>query len=324
MQQIIRLFPLHMRSQLEHSGIFRLRPEEIRVRVNEYLIFRTSRGELFLRGDELVSTPDKTCCRMRREDVEQMCTFMSNYSLYAYEEEIRRGFLTVEGGHRVGVCGQVSVENGQIRRISPISYLNIRIAGEHKGCAAGIFPFLHRNGDLCNTLILSKPGAGKTTMLRDLVRSISCGRENFPGKKVGLVDERSEIAGCIRGVPQNDVGLRTDVLDRCPKEAGMMLLVRSMSPEVVAVDEIGGTADLAALAYVLRCGCRVIATVHCRDMEELWKKPGWGEVRRGRMFERFVVLDCRGGERIYRVFDETGETLTPASGSGAAPGQDGR
>lgn len=152
MQQIIRLFPIHMRDNLAKSGVFERDLEEIRVRVNEYLMFLTARGELFLRGTELVRKTDAACCRMGRADVDQMCTFMSNYSLYAYEEEMRQGFLTVEGGHRIGICGQVSVENGHIRRIYPVSYLNIRIASEHRGCAEGVFRFLHRDNGFYNTL----------------------------------------------------------------------------------------------------------------------------------------------------------------------------
>ncbi|MCD8132343.1 MAG: stage III sporulation protein AA [Clostridiales bacterium] len=309
MQQIIRLFPIHMRDNLAKSGVFERDLEEIRVRVNEYLMFLTARGELFLRGTELVRKADAACCRMGRADVDQMCTFMSNYSLYAYEEEMRQGFLTVEGGHRIGICGQVSAENGHIRRIYPVSYLNIRIASEHRGCAEGVFRFLHRDNGFYNTLLLSAPGIGKTTLLRDLVRMVSVGREGFSGKKVGLVDERSEVAGSIQGIPQNEIGLRTDVLDGCPKAEGMMLLVRSMSPEVLAVDEIGGEDDLRALEYVLHCGCRILATVHSRDLEELSDKPGWSKCREQKLFSRYVELGREEGRRVSRVLDETGRLL---------------
>ena len=309
MQQIIRLFPLDMRRNLETCGIFDRGLEEIRIRGNEYLMFRTASGELFLKGNELVDRPREGCRRMSLKDLEQMCTFMSQYSLYAYEEEIRQGFLTVEGGHRIGVCGQVLSERGRILRIFPISYLNIRIAGERKGCSEKIFPFLHGAGDFLNTLILSPPGVGKTTLLRDLIRNLSDGMSNFPGRKVGLVDERSEIAGSIRGIPQNDVGLRTDVLDGCPKAEGMMLLVRSMSPEILAVDEIGGEEDLYALKSAVRCGCRILATIHCSDLEELWNKPGWEACRKQQLFSRYVVMENRRGVRRFRVFDTEGKQL---------------
>lgn len=309
MEQILRLFPVPLREPVRKSGIFEKTLEEIRIRVNEPLIFRTGEGEFFLREDHLVKKPDNQCHWMTPEEIRQMSIFMSKYSLYAYEEEIRKGFLTVEGGHRIGVCGQVSCEGEQIRRIHPISYLNIRVAREQKGCADHIFPFLMDRGLFQNTLILSAPGIGKTTLLRDVIRILSDGSDLCAGRKVGLVDERSEIAGCLRGVPQNDVGMRTDVLDGCPKEEGMMLLIRSMAPDVLAVDEIGGERDMYALQYAMRCGCQIVATIHSRDMEELFAKPKWKDYRRERLFERYVVLTLEQGRRRIDIFSAELEQL---------------
>ncbi len=309
MEQILRLFPVHLREPVRKSGIFEKPLEEIRIRVNEPLMFRTGEGEFFLRIDHLVGQLDNQCHRMTPEEIRQMSVFMSKYSLYAYEEEIRKGFLTVEGGHRIGVCGQVSCEGEQIRRIHPISYLNIRVARERKGCADEIFPFLIERGLFQNTLILSAPGIGKTTLLRDVIRILSDGSGLCGGKKVGLVDERSEIAGCLRGVPQNDVGMRTDVLDGCPKEEGMMLLVRSMAPDVLAVDEIGGERDMDALQYAVRCGCQIVATIHSRDLDELFVKPKWMDYCRERLFERYVVLVLEQGRRKISIFSGELEQL---------------
>ena len=306
MQQIIRLFPPAVRGGLEKSGIFSRGLEEIRVRVNEYLMFRTAEGELFLRGSHLLKEADASCFRPGPDDMEQMCTFMCRYSIYAYEEEMRQGFLTVEGGHRIGISGQVLTEEKRIRRIYPVSYLNIRIAAEHKGCAESVFPYLHKKNDFYNTLILSAPGSGKTTLLRDVVRIASDGTRGFAGKNVSLVDERSEIAGCIRGIPQNEIGVRTDVLDGCPKAEGMMLMVRSMSPELLAVDEIGGEADLNALRYALRCGCRAVGTIHSRDMSELRDKPGFRICLEEKLFSRYVELNSVSGKRTCRIFNGDG------------------
>lgn len=309
MEQLIRLFPVPLREPVRACGIFEKPLEEIRVRVNAPLMFLTAEGEFYLRGNKLVAKPDEQCRYMTAEDVRQMCVFMSKYSLYAYEEEIRKGYLTVEGGHRVGVCGQAACEDGRIRRIYPISYLNIRIAREKKGCADPVLPYLMEGGQFCNTLILSSPGVGKTTLLRDVIRLLSDGGGGRRGQKVGVVDERSEIAGCLRGIPQNDVGCRTDVLDGCPKEEGMMLLIRSMAPEILAVDEIGGERDMAALQYAMRCGCRIVATIHSRDLKELFAKPGWESYRRAGLFERYLVLSLKNGGRTYAVFSGELERL---------------
>ena len=302
MEQLIRLFPVQLRDVIRTSNIFSQQLEEIRIRINAPLIFRTSEGEFFLKGTALTSDLDDQCQIMTPEDIRQMSVFMSKYSLYAYEEEIKKGFLTVEGGHRVGVCGQASCEEGHIRRIHPISYLNIRVARERKGCGEKIFPYLMKNGEFLNTLILSPPGLGKTTLLRDIIRLASNGNAVCGGKKVGLVDERSEIAGCLRGIPQNDVGIRTDVLDCCPKAEGMMLFIRSMAPEILAVDEIGGAEDMNAMQYAMRCGCQIVATIHSRDLKELSEKPGWGTHMQTGLFDRYVVLSADQGKRVYTVY----------------------
>lgn len=316
MQQILRLFPLHMREDMEKSRIFHHHLEEIRVRVNEYLVFHTSEGNLYLKGGQLVKKPDPHCLIARPEDMEQICTFMSNYSLYAFEEEIRQGYLTVEGGHRIGVCGQVSCESGKIRRIFPILYLNIRIANEKIGCAGTIYPYLMENRLFLSTLIISEPGAGKTTLLRDLIRLLSDGRDEIPGKKVALVDERSEIAGCIRGIPQNHIGRNTDVLDACPKTEGMMLMVRTMSPEILAVDEIGNGQDLAAIEQASACGCRILASVHAESRIGLSGKPGWRESLKRGIFSRYVEIRMRNGKRLYSIYDIAGQRIFPVSDSG--------
>jgi len=224
--------------------------------------------------------------------VNEILAYLSSYSLYAYEDEIRQGFLSLPGGHRVGLSGRAVLECRKIKTITEISSLNIRFAHEIRGCADGLLPHLWENGRLLHTLIVSAPGRGKTTLLRDCIRQISNGNSHNRGMTVGVVDERSEIAGSFRGVPGNDVGMRTDVLDGCPKAEGMMLLIRSMSPRVVAVDEIGSPDELAALMTAMHCGCVLLATVHGSSMEELRKKPVLKDMMELKMFERYVVLDC--------------------------------
>ena len=229
--------------------------------------------------------------RKLRETLE----FAGAYSLYAYEDEIRQGYLTLPGGHRIGVTGKAVTENGQVKTLRYITSLNIRVAHEVKGCADAVLPWLYSSEGLCHTLLISPPRCGKTTLLRESIRQISNGRTGFRGMRVGVVDERSEIGGSHLGVPGLDVGVRTDILDGCPKAEGMMMLVRSMSPELIAVDEIGGNADMEAMENAISCGCRILATVHGSSLEEIRQKPLVSGLLQTGIFERFVVLDARHG-----------------------------
>lgn len=220
-------------------------------------------------------------------DIDAIVKHVCAYSLYAFENELRQGFVTVQGGHRIGLAGRVVLNEDQsIRNLSHIRYLNIRVSHEIQGVADGLFPYLLKDRRICSTLIVSPPGCGKTTLLRDLVRQTSDGNELFAGTQVAVVDERSEIAGCYLGIPQNTVGIRTDILDACPKEVGMMLLMRSMAPGIVAVDELSGKKDMEAVRQIMSCGTGLLATMHGYCMEDIRDKSGelW------EFFERFVFL----------------------------------
>ena len=241
-------------------------------------------------------------------ELRETLEYAGSYSLYAYEEEVRQGFLTVQGGHRVGLAGRAVLENGRIKTLKNISFLNIRVAHQLVGCAALVEPYLWEEGRLLHTLIVSPPGCGKTTLLRDLIRILSDER----GLTVGVADERSEIAACYQGVPQNDVGKRTDVLDNCPKAAGLSMLIRSMAPEAAAVDEIGGQADLLAVREAGQCGCSILATAHGASLEEVREKPGFSELFREGFFGRYLLLG-RTGEKaagaVLGIYDKRGAGL---------------
>ena len=283
---------------LEENEISFSKLQEVRLRIRKPLIVIADNIEFVLH---------KT---MEKEDLMEILEYVSNYSLHAFENELKQGFITIEGGHRVGVTGQVLIENGEVKNIKHISSMNIRISHEILNCADVILPYITRNKQICNTLIISPPRCGKTTLLRDLVRQVSDGNRLVKGCTVGVVDERSELGGCYLGVPQNQLGIRTDVLDNCPKSKGMLMLIRSMSPQVIAVDELGSTEDIHALEYAMHCGCIMIATVHATSMDEIRSKPLFEQMVKEHRFERYVVLGNkrRIGE-INGIYDERGSLL---------------
>ena len=292
-KQVFNVLSREVKETLERENIQFEYLQEIRLR-SGYPIIICYRGEeriLPLNGTE----------RVIRETLD----YVSNYSLYAYENELRQGFITIEGGHRVGMAGQVLIENGCVKNLKQISSLNIRVSHEILNCADKLFPYITHH-----TLIISPPRCGKTTILRDLIRQISDGNRWVKGCTVGVVDERSELAGCYRGVPQNHMGMRTDVLDGCPKADGMLMLIRSMSPQVIAVDEIGASEDVQAIKYAMHCGCKMIATVHGESLDEINKKPLFEQLIKEHCFERYVLLQNkkRTGE-IAGIYDKQGMSL---------------
>lgn len=270
------------------------RVQEIRVRAGKPVFVFMDGQEFFLLEKGLLGrwggTEQRDAVIADQTLIKEILGIFSRHSLYAFEDEVRQGFLTIEGGHRVGISGKTVLEGQRIRTIKDISGLNIRLAHQKIGCADRILPFLYENGCLKNTLFLSPPGAGKTTLLRDAVRQISNGNVYGEGMEVSVVDERSEIGASFKGIPQCDLGIRTDVMDACPKALGMLMMIRSMAPRVVAVDEIGTREDLEALRDVMNCGCRILATVHGNQVEDLAGKPVLSEMAREKMFDRYVVL----------------------------------
>lgn len=299
MYELECLFPVHLREAVKQE-LNTEDVEEIRIRTGQPVEFVTAKGSRF----------NGTAYRVTERDAAQMLSFISSYSLYAYQEQLRQGFLTIQGGHRVGVCGSVALDDGSITGMHHISFFNIRIAHEKKGCATELLPYIRRENGIFNTLIFSEPGAGKTTVLRDCIRLISQGTEDVPGQRVCVVDERSEIAACHLGVPQNDLGPRTDVLDGCPKREGMRMLLRSMSPQVLAVDELGGEEDYRMVEEAVYSGSRVLGTVHMGDIRELSDKPFLSRWMQKKVFARFIAI-CRkkDGTRGYRIYDENRERI---------------
>ncbi|MFC3882874.1 stage III sporulation protein AA [Bacillus songklensis] len=268
--------------------------EEIRIRVGRPL-------EFIVKGKAHFYP-----CLASEEDAKFILNKLSQFSIYMIEEELKKGYVTIEGGHRIGLAGKVITENGAVKVIRDVTSFNIRVAKEKKGIAVPLISYLYEEKWL-NTIILGPPQTGKTTMIRDLARIISSGMEQkgISPIKVGVVDERSEIAGCVKGVPQHTFGPRIDVLDACPKAEGMMMMIRSMSPDVIIVDEVGRQEDCDAVSEAIHAGVRLMMTIHGYNIEDLCKRPSLKALLDSQSFERFVVLSNeRGPGTIRQIYNE--------------------
>lgn len=262
---------------------YNIKIEEIRLRSNKPLILKIGQETKVI--DYII----------KQQEVLQIFENICENSLYSYTRQICDGYITIKGGNRVGVVGSAVINNGKVININYISSLNFRIARQQIGVSNFIMRDIidEKSGNVHNTLIVSPPGGGKTTLLRDIVRNISNGYNEigFKGKTVGVVDERGEIAAMYKGIPQNDLGIRTDVIDNITKPEGMRILVRSMCPDVIACDEIGSIEDIKAIDYAMCSGVKGIFTAHGKDLDELNKNTELCKLLNKHIFERIILLN---------------------------------
>ena len=319
---VLQWLPGSVRAVLARvSGEWPDRAEEIRIREGRPLELVASNDYAFVGLDGRTSRQPEGAYRPSRDDCLKLLDRVTNHSVYTMEEQLRRGYITVPGGHRIGLAGRAVLERGAIRTLQQIGGFNVRIAREARGCAGGVVPLLWENEArrLHHTLIVSPPQRGKTTLLRDAARLMSTGgwaggagggERADRARKVGIVDERSEVAALVDGRPSFDVGPRTDVLDGCPKAEGMMVMIRAMSPEVLVVDELGRPEDAEAVLEALHAGITVLATAHGRDWADVRSRPSLAPLFEAKVFGRIVTLTPSGPTgAVLDVRDAEGRRL---------------
>lgn len=295
-EDIIGILPLKIGTLLKER-LLKEQIYEIRIKIGKPILVYSKYGENIV---NYVPT---------KEDMKSLIQKISNYSLYAYEEDIRQGFITIKGGHRIGIAGECVMEKGEVKTIRNISSINIRVCSEVIGCSDKLIKYIYsqKENRIFNTIIISPPKCGKTTILRDIARNISNGMNSIGlyGRKVAVIDERSEIGACHFGIPQNDLGMRTDILDNCLKKEGMIMAIRSLSPEILICDEIGTKGDVEALLMAFNSGVNIITSIHGFTIEDLYKRKVFHELLDNGIIERAIVLSSRKGvgtiENIYEL-----------------------
>ena len=296
---ILRCFPIKIAKKIENyflsENINLNLLEEIRIRVNRPILLKIGQQE---RKIEYIVTTEEIL-----ETLQHIC----DNSIYSYQSQICNGYITMQGGHRVGITGNAVIKEGKVTNINYVSSLNFRIAKQVLGASNKIIKYIinEEENSIYSTLIVSPPGAGKTTILRDLVRKLSNGIEqiNYHGINIGVVDERGEIAAMYRGIPQNDVGTRTDVLDNVTKSVGMSMLIRSMAPKVIVADEIGNKDEVEPIMQAVCSGIKGVFTAHGASIEDIKLNPTIRELADNGVFERIIFLcDKKEKGEIEKVY----------------------
>lgn len=297
-QNLFAKLPLELSLRLKNlSPEIQKEVEEIRIKIGQPILIYAG-GREYLLQDTKTNFVDK-------EYINNVCNCIVNHSIYAYQQDLANGYVTMEGGHRVGFCGRTVVEDGRVQTLTDVTSINIRRSRQILGISEPYYSYLTtQKGCFYNTVLLSPPKCGKTTLLRDFIRNLS-----MHGFKVGVCDERSEIAGFDHFGQSFDLGMRTDVLDACPKEKGMIMLIRSMGPDIIATDEIGKPADYDAVRSAVTAGVGLLTTIHGNSYEDLMHSPAKELLENG-IFQRILYMGNQPKTgTVKRISDEKNCTI---------------
>ena len=289
MNEILKYLPEKLKNIIIETNIKNI--EEIRIRALKPIILKNDIDDRVI--DFIPSS----------ETVLQILQKLCDNSLYSYQNQISEGFITIKGGHRVGITGNAVIKDDKVVTLNYISSLNIRIARQINDCSKKALTYILNNNNIYNTLIVSPPGLGKTTILKDIIRKISNGipEKNFKGKTCCVVDERGEISATYKGISQNDLGIRTDIIDNISKALGMKMLIRSMSPKIIIADEIGKEEDIQAIEYAVSSGVKGIFTAHAESFEQIKQNPILNKLIEKNYIDRVLILDAQ--RNVHLLYD---------------------